>query len=107
MRILAPEPKALAPRAELKPGQAYRTQNKQHDPARDLRDYSDLTQRLIIELSNLTKVECKAFYKKQDDEVMQLLRRAFLKGENNSMLLLARSKQTMHSFISAATEEIK
>ena len=30
-----------------------------------------------------------------------------MKNENNSMLLLARSKQTLHSFISYATEEIK
>ena len=37
---------------------------------------------------------------------MELLRRAFLYSENNSMLLLARSKQTMHSFISAVKEEI-
>ena len=36
-----------------------------------------------------------------------MLKRAFLQGENNSMLLLARSKQTLHSFISAATDEIK
>ena len=27
--------------------------------------------------------------------------------ENNSMLLLARSKQTLHSFISAVTEEVR
>jgi hypothetical protein len=38
---------------------------------------------------------------------MEVLKRAFLKHENNSMLLLARSKQTLHSFISAVTEEIK
>jgi hypothetical protein len=38
--------------------------------------------------------------------VLQVLKQAYLKGENNSMLLLARSKQTLHSFISAATEEI-
>jgi|LauGreDrversion4_2_1035121.scaffolds.fasta_scaffold321447_1 hypothetical protein len=37
---------------------------------------------------------------------MELLKRAFLYSENNSMLLLARSKQTMHSFISAVKEEI-
>lgn len=38
---------------------------------------------------------------------MEMLRRAYLKGENNSMLLLARSKQTLHSFISSITESIK
>jgi hypothetical protein len=32
---------------------------------------------------------------------MQMLKQAFLKHENNSMLLLARSKQTLHAFISA------
>ena len=92
---------------ELKPMQAFRTKTKLHEPAKDLRDYSDLIKQLVVELSNITKTESKTFYKKQDEEVMQLLKRAFLKGENNSMLLLARSKQTMHSFISSATEEIK
>ena len=38
---------------------------------------------------------------------MTLLKRAFLHHENNSMMLLARSKQTMHSFISAITEQVK
>ena len=36
-----------------------------------------------------------------------MLKRAFLKHENNSMLLLARSKQTMHAFISAVEEQVK
>jgi len=39
--------------------------------------------------------------------VTTLLKLAFLQHENNSMLLLARSKQTLHSFISAVTEEVK
>ena len=34
-----------------------------------------------------------------------MLKQAFLKHENNSMLLLARSKQTLHAFISAVQEE--
>jgi len=38
---------------------------------------------------------------------MEMLKRAFLKHENNSMLLLARSKQTMHAFISAVEEQVK
>ena len=38
---------------------------------------------------------------------MEMLKRAFLKHENNSMLLLARSKQTMHAFISAVQDEVK
>ena len=38
---------------------------------------------------------------------MEMLKRAFLKHENNSMLLLARSKQTMHAFISAIQEEVR
>jgi hypothetical protein len=36
---------------------------------------------------------------------MQMLKQAFLKHENNSMLLLARSKQTLHAFISAVQDE--
>jgi hypothetical protein len=91
---------------ELKEGQALRSKSKQHQPARELWDYSQLIQELIVALTNLTKTQSQGFYREQGLSVLQVLKQAYLKGENNSMLLLARSKQTLHSFISAATEEI-
>jgi len=66
-----------------------------------------LIQDLIFSLTNLTKTHSKSFYPAQDEEVTTLLKRAFMHHENNSMLLLARSKQTLHSFISAVTEEVR
>jgi hypothetical protein len=38
---------------------------------------------------------------------MEVLNRAFFNQENNSMLLLARSKQTMHAFISAVSDQVR
>lgn len=91
----------------LQPGQALRTKAKQHEPAKDLRDYSELIQSMIVGLTNLTKTNSSEFYKDQQKQVMSLLKQAYFKGENNSMLLLARSKQTMHSFINAVTDDIR
>jgi len=76
-----------------------------HDPAQDLQAYSNLIHGLIYSLTNLTHTHSAQFYTKQQQEVMQMLKQAFLKHENNSMLLLARSKQTLHAFISAVQEE--
>lgn len=58
-------------------------------------------------MTNLTKANSQGFYKEQGTEVLQVLKHAYIKGENNQMILLARSKQTLHSFLNAATEEIK
>jgi hypothetical protein len=38
---------------------------------------------------------------------MIVLKRAFVHNENNSLLLLSRTKQTLHSFISSVCEEIQ
>lgn len=62
---------------------------------------------MIVSLTNLTKTNSSDFYKDQCQQVMSLLKQAYLKGENNSMLLLARSKQTMHSFINAISDDIR
>lgn len=43
------------------------------------------------------------FYKKQYDEVMNILKNAYKQGQNNSFLLLSRTKQTLHAFISNIT----
>lgn len=46
------------------------------------------------------------FYKKQYDEVMNILKNAYKQGQNNSFLLLSRTKQTLHAFISTITKHV-
>jgi hypothetical protein len=48
----------------------------------------------------MTKTHVKAFFPDQYDMMMQTLSRAFLQHENNSLLLLARSKQTLNALTS-------
>lgn len=62
---------------------------------------------LIKRLNNLCKARVKDFYSEQYEEVMDVLHNAYQKRENQSLILLARSKLTMHSFISKVEEDIK
>lgn len=55
---------------------------------------------MILKLANLTRSRVKDLYPDQYAEIDQCLNRAFVHSENNSLLVLARSKQTMHNLIS-------
>lgn len=48
------------------PTHAFRTKSNKHDPATCLRDYSELIQRLIKQLTNFTKTQSKGFYRKEE-----------------------------------------
>ena len=91
----------------LQTNQAYRAKSNKHDPVTNLQDYSELVHSLIVDLTNLTKRHSQGFYPEQHKEVLNVLKRAFLKNENNSLLLLSRTKQTLHSFISSVNEDIE
>jgi hypothetical protein len=56
-------------------------------------------------LSELTKVRIRELYSSQYEQVMQCLDRAFSHNENNSLLILARSKQIIHSLISRVIQD--
>ena len=60
----------------------------------------------IQELSNLTKKNISDFFPQQYNEVMDMLKRAYTQDENNSLLLLARSKQTLHALTSQVEKDI-
>lgn len=55
----------------------------------------------------MTKTHVKAFFPEQYDMMMQTLTRAFLHNENNSLLLLARSKQTLNALTSQVQKDIQ
>ena len=63
-------------------------------------------QKTIQELSNLTKKNIQDFFPAQYNEVMDMLKRAYTQNENNSLLLLARSKQTLHALTSQVEKDI-
>ena len=45
-------------------------------------------------------------YPQQFKDVTTILNRAFEKNENNSLLLLSRTKQTIHAFLNAVEKSI-
>ena len=55
----------------------------------------------------MTKKNIKDFFPEQYDEVMSMLKRAYTQDENNSLLLLARSKQTLHALTSQVEKDIQ
>ncbi|CDW89844.1 UNKNOWN [Stylonychia lemnae] len=85
--------------------QAFRSKGNTNKIA-DLSPYSAIIQQIIIRLTNLTKQKIESFYKNQYDQVMDILYRSYSQGDNNSFLLLSRTKQTLHSFISQISSDI-
>ena len=79
----------------------------QKDPRLLMQSAQKIIHVLIKRLNNLCKARVKDFYSEQYDEVMDILHNAYQKKENQSLILLARSKLTMHSFISKVEEDIK
>ena len=76
-----------------------RDHNKIHNPVK-WEFYIQAIKILIKDLQNMTKTHVKAFFPDQYDMMMQTLSRAFLQHENNSLLLLARTKQTLNALTS-------
>lgn len=76
-----------------------RDPNNIHNPVK-WEFYIQAIKILIKDLQNMTKTHVKTFFPDQYDMMMQTLTRAFLHHENNSLLLLARSKQTLNALTS-------
>ena len=57
-------------------------------------------------LTDLVKDYIEMLYPQQFKDVTQILNRAFEKSENNSLLLLSRTKQTIHAFLNAVEKSI-
>ena len=68
---------------------------------------ANLLQNFIVELNDLVKNNVQKLYQKQYKEVLQVLLRAFNNEENNSLMLLSRSKQIIHSFLNQMEKTIE
>ena len=55
----------------------------------------------------MTKKNIQSFFPEQYNEVMDMLKRAYMQDENNSLLLLARSKQTLYTLTSQVEQDIQ
>ena len=58
-------------------------------------------------LGSMTKKNIQSFFPEQYNEVMDMLKRAYMQDENNSLLLLARSKQTLYTLTSQVEQDIQ
>ena len=58
-------------------------------------------------MADLVKDTIETLYPDQFEEVTSLLQSAFEKQENNSLLLLSRTKQTVHAFLNKVEIKIK
>ncbi len=57
-------------------------------------------------LTDLVKDNIQNLYPEQFKEVLTILDQAFDKNENNSLMLLSRSKQTVHAFLNQIEKQI-
>lgn len=57
-------------------------------------------------LNDLVKNNIEFLYEEQFEQVLTILMRAYHKQENNSLLLLSRSKQTIHGFLNQIEKRI-
>ena len=77
---------------------ALRTKSAVHRPV-EWAPFLEICQHLVVKLADLTRTRTRALYAEQYEQVMQCLERAFAHRENNSLLVLARSKQIIHSLL--------
>ena len=79
---------------------AIRSKTKEHYSADEwLKELAYILDQSILKLNDLLKNNVHNLYEEQFTQVKQIIDRAFQKHENNSLMLLARSKQTVHSFL--------
>ena len=55
----------------------------------------------------MTKTYVKEFFPVEYKMLHKKLKRAFLYGENDSLILLARSKQTIHALVSKVQQDMR
>ena len=67
---------------------------------------SSLLQQVIQSLTDLIKQNVHKLYPEQFLEVKDLINQSFEKKENNSLVLLSRSKQTVHAFLNKLGQEV-
>eukprot|EP00347_Sterkiella_histriomuscorum_P007842 403347358 len=84
---------------------AVRSKSRVHNPV-DLSIYSAAIQKLIVKLTNLNKNQIELYYEHNYQEVLGILGTSYKLGQTNSMLLLSRTKQTLHAFISKISEDM-
>ena len=69
--------------------------------------YISAIQKIVHALGSMTKKNIQSFFPEQYNEVMDMLKRAYMQDENNSLLLLARSKQTLYTLTSQVEQDIQ
>ena len=66
----------------------------------------DLLSQFSQKLGSLIKENIRQLYHEQFQQVFQILIHAFQNSESNSLLLLSRSKQTIHAFLNCIEQEV-
>ena len=91
---------------ELDENEAFRTkENKPNEM--EWGTWHSALEQAIRSLNGLTKTRIQHFFPTQYASVMDTLRRAFFQSENNSLLLLARSKQTLSALTRQVENDIR
>ena len=91
----------------MKPGEAIRSEGTSFLDAKvQLATLEQLLGEFIHGLNDLVKNNIEYLYEQQFEQVLTILMRAFHKHENNSLLLLSRSKQTIHGFLNQIEKRI-
>ena len=90
----------------LEEGEAFRTKNNKFEEF-DWEAVIEALQDIIRGLSDLTKTNIRNFYPQQYNETIDLLYRAFFKRQNNSVMLLSRSKHNLRAVTLQAEREIR
>jgi len=110
MRSIENKGRLVNPQLSGAPASGQSKALRNHNSTQEERDWDPIKNALkasVKKLSTFTNDRIKHFYHKQYDQVMITLRQAFLKEENNSMLLSARSKNTIYSFLSQIEKDIR
>jgi hypothetical protein len=77
------------------------------EPEKLIEIFSKVSNCFIKHLNNICKMRVSALFPEQHQEVMEILQGAYKNKENQSLILLSRSKQTLHSFISQIQNDIR
>ena len=100
-------------KTNLKIGEAYRRVNSNGDLENEYKPIDQFPaiqtaiRDVILFLNDLTKTSISKLYEREYNSVMDVLKRAFTLNEQNSMLLLGRSKKILHALTSQLESDIR
>ena len=85
----------------LQPGEGIRNALTEHVAADDqMKLQCDLLQRFTASLHGMLQESSREMHMVQFEQVKGIIERAYTNSESNSLLLLSRSRQVVHSFLS-------